>query len=209
MTLSLGDIFSIAAIGTTLYCFQNSLQLVSLTDAGHSSGKAFLAFGSHTSVSDIQATNFAVGSAAIGATISGNAGVAGATVSYSGTTSGSTTADGSGNYSFSVPNGTYTLTPSLLSYTFSPASAVETVSGSDITGVNFTATFVPQHYSVPDCRITPNASRTVNGTRIYDVQTSDNPAIPPTDSRTPGAPSTDGTYPQNSRAPGTFGPGVN
>lgn len=73
--------------------------------------------------------------------ISGNAGVAGATVSWSGLVSGSTTADGSGNYTTqNLPNGVYTITPSLAGYTFSPTSANETVNGSNITGVNFTAT---------------------------------------------------------------------
>jgi len=76
--------------------------------------------------------------------ISGNAGVAGATVSWTGTASGSTTADGSGNYTIpSLANGPYTITPSLTGYTFSPASANETISGSNITGVNFTATANP------------------------------------------------------------------
>lgn len=73
--------------------------------------------------------------------ISGNAGVAGATVSYSGTASGSVTADGSGNFTISgLANGTYTITPSKTGYTFAPPNRSETVSGSNITGVNFTAT---------------------------------------------------------------------
>jgi hypothetical protein len=64
------------------------------------------------------------------------------------------------------------------------------------------------YYSVPDSRVTPNASRNVNGTLIYDVQTSSNPAVPGIDSRGPGvAPVASGTYPQNSRSPGVFGPG--
>lgn len=65
-------------------------------------------------------------------------------------------------------------------------------------------------YSVPDCRVTKPSSatsRNVNGTLVYDVQTSSNSAIPPTDSRAAGAPVASGTYPQNSRTPGTFGPG--
>lgn len=73
-------------------------------------------------------------------TISGNAGIAGATVYYSGTMSGSVTADGSGNYSISVMNGSYTVTPSKAGYSFSPTSQNVTVSGSNVTGVNFTAT---------------------------------------------------------------------
>ena len=68
-------------------------------------------------------------------------------------------------------------------------------------------------YSVPDCRVAPagpNASRNVQGTLIYDVQTSSNPAIPPVDSRRAGAPvdsRVSPNIPQNSRTPGTYGPG--
>ncbi len=60
--------------------------------------------------------------------ISGNAGVAGATVTYSGTTSGSVTADGSGSYSIGpLMNGTYTVTPSKPQYLFTPASKTVSV----------------------------------------------------------------------------------
>lgn len=76
--------------------------------------------------------------------ISGNAGIANATVSYSGTASGSVTADGSGNYSIQgLPNGGYTITPSLPGFTFSPTSQNETVNGANITGVNFTVATRP------------------------------------------------------------------
>jgi hypothetical protein len=78
------------------------------------------------------------------------------------------------------------------------------------TTINFSAI---TYYSEPDCRATstypalPNTSRSVNGTLIYDVQTSSNSAVPGTDSRTALAPVACGTYPQNSRTPGTYGPG--
>jgi len=79
--------------------------------------------------------------------ISGNAGVAGATVSYSGFASGSVVADGSGNYTIlGLSNGAYVITPSLSFYTFSPTSRNETVAGSNITGVNFTA--IPDTWSI-------------------------------------------------------------
>lgn len=92
----------------------------------------------------------------------------------------------------------------------------------DIQALNFQTGSIgspaPSVYSVPDCRISycglvpitnhyPNNSRTVQDTEIYDVETSNNPAIPPVDSRAAGAPVASGTYPQNSRTPGTFGPG--
>lgn len=86
--------------------------------------------------------------------ISGNAGVAGATVSYTGTSSGSTTADGSGNYTLSgLSNGSYTITPSLTGYSFSPTNSSQTISGSNITGVNFTAT----HLTVATATFSPVA----------------------------------------------------
>lgn len=48
----------------------------------------------------------------------------GVTITLSGSASASTTTDSNGNYSFVVPpaNGTYTVTPSLAGYAFSPAS---------------------------------------------------------------------------------------
>jgi hypothetical protein len=73
--------------------------------------------------------------------ISGNAGVAGATISWSGTSSGSTTADGSGNYSITgLLNGSYTVTPSYAGYVFSPINANTIINYASLTGVNFTAT---------------------------------------------------------------------
>lgn len=124
--------------------------------------------------------------------ISGNAGTGGATVSWSGTASGSMTADGSGNYTIpNLSNGPYTITPSKTGFTFSPTSSNQTVSSANITGVNFTATAMGNAFSVTDSRnyfIFPNASRNLNGTKIYDVQTSSNPAVPGKDCRVQGAP---------------------
>jgi len=75
----------------------------------------------------------------ISGTISG-AGGSGATVTLTGTASSSTTADASGNYSFSgLVNGSYTVTPSLASDIFSPASQPVAVSGANVPAVNFTA----------------------------------------------------------------------
>ena len=74
-------------------------------------------------------------------TVSGTiTGGAGSTVTLSGTTQSSTTADSSGNYSFGgVPNGTYTVTPSKSGYTMTPTSRSVTVNGANVTAVNFTA----------------------------------------------------------------------
>ena len=64
---------------------------------------------------------------------------AGATVALSGAATATSTADASGNYSFSaLVAGSYTVTPTLTGKTFTPVNATVTVSGSNVSGVNFT-----------------------------------------------------------------------
>jgi hypothetical protein len=117
-------------------------------------------------------------------TITGSTGHAGSTVNYSGAASGSTTADGSGNYTISgLANGVYVVAPSFLGLVSSPIHQIVTVNGGNVTGVNFTATAV---YSEVDSRITANAEKDVQGTDEYSVQTPTS-AIP-TDSRATGQP---------------------
>ena len=73
-------------------------------------------------------------------TISGNAGVASATLNYTG---GSTSADGSGNYSFGVPSGwSGTVTPSKSGYIFSPVNKTYSNVVTDQLGQNYTATAI-------------------------------------------------------------------
>src|ERR1700676_5166695 len=78
-------------------------------------------------------------------TITGNCGIAGANVQWVGaisagvTTVGHVTADGSGNYTTGsvLPDGTYQITPYSPGNIFSPSFQSITVSGADISGVNF------------------------------------------------------------------------
>jgi hypothetical protein len=75
----------------------------------------------------------------ISGTISPAAGGNSATVTLSGVTSATTTANSSGAYTFAgLANGTYAITPSHTSYTFSPTSQAATVNGANVTGINFT-----------------------------------------------------------------------
>jgi hypothetical protein len=70
-------------------------------------------------------------------TISGNAGTAGATLNYTG---GSTPADGSGNYSFTVPaDWSGTVTPSKPTYVFSPPNRTYTAVAANQTAQDYTA----------------------------------------------------------------------
>src|SRR6266446_5398958 len=76
----------------------------------------------------------------ISGTISPAANGAGATVSLSGAASASATADASGNYAFSgLANGSYALTPAKNGFTFTPPNQNVTLSGANLTSVNFTA----------------------------------------------------------------------
>jgi subtilisin family serine protease len=75
-----------------------------------------------------------------GAVTSGGAGVSGVTVAVSG--QGSVTTDASGNFTVTgLVNGSYTLTPSKTNWTFSPVNRSVSVSGANVTGQDFTATY--------------------------------------------------------------------
>jgi Bacterial Ig-like domain (group 2) len=73
--------------------------------------------------------------------ISGSAGAASVTVALSGTADANVTASSSGAFSFSnLTSGSYTITPSLAGYTFSPVSQSIAITNANVSGVNFTAT---------------------------------------------------------------------
>jgi hypothetical protein len=65
---------------------------------------------------------------------------ANATVALTGTTTRTTTASATGVYSFNnLPNGVYTVTPTLTDFIFTPTSASVGISGSNQNGIDFTA----------------------------------------------------------------------
>src|SRR5712664_295332 len=77
----------------------------------------------------------------ISGTINPATGGSGATLTLGGAANATTTADSLGSYSFArLPNGTYTIVPSHAGFTFTPSSQTATVSGANVTGVNFTDT---------------------------------------------------------------------
>jgi hypothetical protein len=73
--------------------------------------------------------------------ISGNVGGAGgpgASVSLSGTANAATTADSSGNFTFSgLANGSYSITPSEVDYSYSPSSQTATINNAHALGFSF------------------------------------------------------------------------
>src|SRR5271169_1480463 len=86
---------------------------------------------------------------AVSGTISPAANGSGATVTLSGAASTTTTADASGNYSFSaLVNGSYTITPSKTGFAFGPSSKSVTINGANVAGVSFSAAPDSQSFSM-------------------------------------------------------------
>jgi sugar lactone lactonase YvrE len=83
------------------------------------------------------ASKIVSGYAVSGTVTSGGAALSGVTVSYTGTASGSATTDANGAYSFTLPNGSYTLKPSLSGYVLTPTTLSVTVNSSAVADNNF------------------------------------------------------------------------
>ena len=70
-------------------------------------------------------------------------------ITLSGAGNATTQTNASGNYSFSgLANGSYTVTPTLTGYTFSPTSTAVSISDANATVGNFVSTAVPYSYSI-------------------------------------------------------------
>jgi hypothetical protein len=110
------------------------------------SGYSFTASSQSINISgsSISGVNFSAqavsASYSISGTISPAASGSGASVALSGASSATTMADGSGNYSFTgLANGSYTVTPTKSDFTFTPASQPATISGANVSAINFNA----------------------------------------------------------------------
>ena len=105
-----------------------------------------LVSGCSDTVGSTQATNPPQQTYKISGTITPAAGGSGATVTLSGASTGTQTADSSGNYAFAgLAPGNYAITPSEAGFNFSPTSRSVTLSNAEVTGVNFTATAQQAH----------------------------------------------------------------
>jgi hypothetical protein len=150
-----------------------------------------------------QTANFTASAASftISGTISPTAGGSGAKVTLTGAASATTTANSSGAYSFTgLANGSYTVTPSLAGYTYSPASQAVTINGANQTA-NFTATPVsgttvtgiacnPDAVIPPaasTCQVTISAAAPAGGTVVSLSDTSSNVIAPSSLTIPPGS----------------------
>lgn len=213
-----GDIWRLSVTGSTLTVSRNGSVLLTQTDTNIPSG-GVPGFGveENTAGSGTATVSLFAAGANQAATPTFSP-VAGSysgplVVTVSSSTPGGTifyTTDGSTptHSSSSVANGgTITLNASA---TIKAFVSVSDFADSTASSASYIVT-APSHYSVPDCRDYgnfPNDAVNVNGTLTYTTPSVDSrKAGPPVDSRAAGAPVACGTYPQNSRTPGTYGPG--
>ena len=104
-------------------------------------GYAFFPFSKDIVISGANSTGNFTTSPTRAWSISGTVSPAasGVLVALNGTTSGATTTDAAGNYTFpGLVSGTYSLTPSQSGYTFTPASLAVAVNRANVVGENFT-----------------------------------------------------------------------
>lgn len=96
-------------------------------------------------------------------TTSGGGALAGVTVALTGSGSTVATTDSSGNYSFAgALDGSYTLTPGMAGYSFSPSSLPVTVNGASQSGKSFLATVTAPPASPSGLTATTLSSSSIN-----------------------------------------------
>ena len=111
----------------------------------------------------------------ISGTIAPAADSSGATITLSGVTSKTATADASGNYVFTgLATGIYAVTPSKSGFTFSPSSQSVTISISDAAAVNFSAAALQAHSATLSWTA---STTTVVGYDIYRGTTTGGPYV--------------------------------
>jgi len=104
--------------------------------------------GVNFTATPVQAVTYSIS----GQVTSNGSGLSGVTMALTGASPATAITDASGNYTFTgLDNGGYTVTPSRTGFTFSPTSSPRTVSGADITAVNFATTAGPSALIVVPC----------------------------------------------------------
>ena len=99
---------------------------------------------------------------------------AGVAVAVSGDATASTTTDALGNYSFQVEDGSYTVTPSLSGYLFTPSNIPLTVNGADLPGQNFTSAGITYSISGTVSGAQPGVTMTLGGSASATTVTDGN-----------------------------------
>jgi|GEM_PF-6503273 hypothetical protein len=145
LTTSVGSGFSLIAIATEDSSSHQPLAMEYKVANSTTATAATFSLSASTGWAQAGAAFRPAGSGPITYSISGSvtpASVgANSTLTLSGAAAATTTADASGNYTFSgLSNGAYVVTPSKINVTFTPTSQSVTISNASASGVNFTAT---------------------------------------------------------------------
>ena len=127
-----GD-YSFTGLAAGSYTVTPSLYGYSFTEASES------VTVSSADVDGVEFTSTELPTYILSGTVSGDK-VEGVTITLSVTGAPGATTDAAGTYSLSVIDGTYTVTPSLSGYSFSPTSRTVTINGAAYPGVDFTST---------------------------------------------------------------------
>lgn len=97
---------------------------------------------------DVSGQNFLATAVSISGTVSGDV-AANVTINLTGVTIASTQTGANGDYAFNtLPNGGYTVTPSLAGYKFSPTSTTVTITGGSAANVDFTSSSASSSHSI-------------------------------------------------------------
>jgi len=152
----------------------NGLYIVAASQSGYSFSPATVSKTvSGGNVTGVNFTGVAVppGTYSLSGKVTGSA----ATLTLSGASSGTTKTDANGNYSFSgLANGTYLVAPSQTGYSFTPSTVSKSVSGGNVTGVNFTAAVKPLSHTV-SLSWAASTSPNIAGYRVYRAGVSGGP----------------------------------
>jgi len=146
----ISDIFHQA--GTTADNQRYDMSSIKTADIDKAALSAFISGTINTmSIGHLTVSHASVSSYTIsGKVILSGAGLSGVTISLAGASTTSTTTNANGDYAFTgAQNGSYTVTPSLTGYTFSPVSRSTTVNGANLTVQDFTASVQPPPVSSP------------------------------------------------------------
>ena len=193
VTIANGDVIRLTARGNVLTAWHNGIAIGSISDNTYATGQPGLwGFGATTTVNG--ATSWKAGNYSWQQTISDN---------FAGPlTTG---------WSIPVATGMEN-TPQLVNASIAATSGSFYPAVASGVALSVWQGGTKSVYSVPDCRnfgVFPNNSINVQGTLTYTVPAHPS-TTPPTDSRAAGAPvdsRTAANTPQNSRTPGTYGPG--
>ena len=175
----------------------------------NNSGAGYTLTAAATGFTTVTSSAFNVtGSCTSNCTISGNVSgptIAGVAMALTGPSSANTTTDASGNYTFSgLAAGTYTVTPTLAGFTFTPAAPQVTITAATMTQ-NFVETAVVSTFSISGTLTYGGAHTGITFIRVLNTNNCNNNGCEVAGTSLPTAPTSGGVaYTVRGLQPGTY-----